>query len=42
MPDNDRMIFEARDMAEMFNNLLFESLKKHGAKKSFDTAWSVL
>jgi len=42
MPDNDRMIFEARDMADMFNNLFFENLKKHGAKKSFDTAWEVL
>jgi len=42
MPDNDRMIFEARDMADMFNNLFLENLKKHGAKKSFDTAWSVL
>jgi len=42
LPDNDRMIFEARDMAEMFNNLLFENLTKHGVKKSFDTAWSVL
>jgi len=42
MPDNDRMIFEARDMADMYNNLFFESLKKHGAKKSFDTAWAVL
>jgi len=42
MPDNDRMIFEARDMADMFNNLFFENLKKHGAKKSFDTAWSIL
>jgi len=42
MPDNDRMIFEAREMAEMFNNLLFENLTKHGVKKSFDTAWEVL
>ena len=42
MPDNDRMIFEARDMADMFNNLLFKNLSKHEAKKSFDKAWSIL
>ncbi|MCL2662868.1 MAG: hypothetical protein FWE83_05990 [Oscillospiraceae bacterium] len=42
MPDNDRMIFEARDMAEMFNNLLFENLTKHNAKESFEKAWSAL
>jgi len=42
MPDNDRMIFEARDMAEMFNNILFENLTKHDIKKSFDTAWSAI
>jgi len=42
MPDNDQMIFEARSMADMFNNLLFESLTKYDAKKSFDKAWSVL
>jgi len=42
LPDNDKMILEARSMADMFNNLLFERLLKHDAKKSFDEAWSVL
>jgi hypothetical protein len=42
MPDNDRMIFEARDMADMFNNLLFENLTKHDAKEAFEKAWSAL
>ena len=42
LPDNDNMIMEARSMADMFNNLFFESLKNNDAKKSFDTAWSVL
>jgi len=42
MPDNEQMIFEARDMADMFNNLLFESLTKYNLKESFDKAWSVL
>jgi len=36
------MILEARDMAEMFNNLLFESLTKHDIKEAFEEAWSVL
>ena len=44
MPDNEQMIFEARDMADMFNNLLFESLIKYNmnVKESFDKAWSAL
>jgi len=42
LPDNDQMILEARSMADMFNNLLFESLTKYDTKKSFDKAWSVL
>jgi flagellar biosynthesis component FlhA len=42
MPDNDRMIFEARDMAEMFNNLLFENLTKHDVKEAFEKAWAAL
>ena len=42
MPDNDRMIFEARDMADVFNNLFYESLKKHDAKESFEIAWSAM
>ena len=42
LPDNNRMIMEARSMAEMFNNLLFDSLTKYDAKKAFEKAWSVL
>jgi len=40
LPDNDQMILEAREMADMFNNLLFENLIKYDVKKSFDNAWS--
>jgi len=42
LPDDDQMILEARSMAEMFNNLLFDSLTKNDIKKAFDEAWSVL
>jgi len=42
LPDNDQMILEARSMADMFNNLLFENLTKYDAKQSFDKAWSKL
>ena len=42
IPDTDQMILEARSMAEMFNNLLFESLTKHKVKEAFEEAWSVL
>ena len=42
VPDEDQMILEARSMADMFNNLLFESFTKYDAKKSFDKAWSAL
>jgi len=42
MPDNDQMIFEARSMADLFNNLFYESLKKNDIKESFENAWSVL
>ena len=42
MPDNDRMIFEARDMADMFNDIFYESLKKHDAEEAFEKAWSAL
>jgi len=42
MPDNDRMIFEARSMADLFNDLFFESLKKYDAKEAFEKAMSAL
>ena len=42
MPDNDRMIFEARSMADLFNDLFFESLTNHGVKESFERAMSAL
>jgi hypothetical protein len=42
MPDNDRMIFEARSMADLFNDLFYESLKNHDAKEAFEIAWSAL
>jgi len=42
MPDNDQMIFEARSMADMFNNLLFESLTKYDPKEAFEKAWSAI
>jgi len=40
LPENDQMIMEARSMADMFNNLLFENLTKYDAKKAFEKAWS--
>ena len=42
LPEDDQMILEARSMADMFNNLLFENLTKNGAKKAFEKAWSAL
>jgi len=43
MPDNDRMIFEARDMADLFNDLFYENLNKHdNAEEAFEKAWSAL
>ena len=42
LPEDDQMILEARSMAEMFNNLLFENLTKSDAKTAFKKAWSAL
>jgi len=42
MPDSEQIILDARDMADMFNNLFFENFIELGAREAFSNAWSVL